>query len=93
MLRTAGINSHAGAGGEARLTWSLSALVQAEYLVLHICGKSKWEVLQQALEPFQEAERATSGNTFELPVSAVLDHTSQTRDSGTPLDIYFAETC
>ncbi|MDA7687314.1 6-phosphogluconolactonase [Pseudomonadales bacterium] len=79
-----------GPDGEQRLTWSLAALLQAEYLVLHICGERKWEVLQDAMAPFNDNVESAE---LLLPVSVLLSQTTQVKLNGTPLDIYFAKNC
>ena len=79
-----------GPDGEQRLTWSLTALLEAEYLVLHICGERKWEVLQDAMAPFNDKVESAE---LLLPVSVLLSQTTQVNQNGTPLDIYFAKNC
>jgi 6-phosphogluconolactonase len=58
-----------------RMTLTLSVLLQAKHLILHVVGKDKWQVLQKALQ---------SGKSEELPVRAVL------HQSRVLLDIYYA---
>lgn len=58
-----------------RLSLTLSALVAARRLILHITGESKWQVYQRALE---------AGPVDELPIRAVLRHASE------PVEVYWA---
>jgi 6-phosphogluconolactonase len=58
-----------------RMTLTLPVLLNAKYLILHVVGKEKWQVLQKALQP---------GKTEELPVRAVL------HQSRVLLNIYYA---
>jgi 6-phosphogluconolactonase len=59
--------------GEPRLTYSLSHLLQAKTICLHIEGQSKIKVLEKAL---------ASKDPSEMPVRAVLH-------SGHPIEIFW----
>lgn len=61
--------------GEPRLTFSFSALQDARFLVIHIEGTEKRDVLEKALSGSDESE---------MPVRAVLNR------AATPVDIYWA---
>ncbi len=69
------ITMAADGAGETRLTFTFSSLQDAGYLVLHIEGEGKREVLGRA-----KAE----GDEAELPIRAVL------RRAASPLQIYWA---
>lgn len=69
------ITMEADGAGEPRLTFTFSSLQDAGYLVLHIEGSSKKEVLAQAAAPGEEAE---------MPIRAML------RRAASPLQIYWA---
>jgi 6-phosphogluconolactonase len=69
------LTMQAEGAGEERLTFSFASLSDARFLVLHIEGKGKKDVLEQA--------QAGSDET-EMPIRAVLNR------AGTPLDIYWA---
>ena len=69
------ITMEAEGAGEPRLTFTFSSLQDAGYLVLHIEGSGKKEVLAQAQAPGDEAE---------MPIRAVL------RRATSPLQIYWA---
>lgn len=58
-----------------RMTLTLKTLLQSKHLVLHIVGESKWQVLQEAIEP---------GPVDELPVRSVL------HQNLSPLTIFYA---
>ena len=61
--------------GEPRLTFTFTALEDARFLVLHIEGQAKMDVLAKAEQGTDEAE---------MPVRAVLNRAT------TPVDIYWA---
>ena len=61
--------------GEARLTWTLPALVSAGFIALHIEGLEKKDVLIAALTP---------GHDMTYPVSAIFEH------ANTPVQIFWA---
>lgn len=69
------ITMEAEGAGETRLTLTFSSLEDAGYLVLHIEGEGKKEVLARAQAAGQEAE---------MPIRAVL------RRAASPLQIYWA---
>ncbi|SMC84654.1 6-phosphogluconolactonase [Rhizobium sp. RU36D] len=69
------IAMEAEGAGEPRLTFTLSALDDAELLVLHIEGAEKKAVLDKALG---------DGADAEMPIRAVLRHASS------PVSIYWA---
>jgi 6-phosphogluconolactonase len=69
------ITMAADGAGETRLTFTFSSLHDAGYLVLHIEGNGKKEVLAQAEMPGEEAE---------MPIRAML------RRAASPLQIYWA---
>ncbi len=58
-----------------RMTLSLSALMRARHLYLHVTGVAKWEVLQAALR---------GGSARELPIRSVLG------GDAPPLEIFYA---
>ena len=64
---------NAPAAGEPRLTYSLSRLLEAKTICLHIEGQSKINVLEKAL---------AGTNANEMPVRAVLQ-------SGHPIEIFW----
>ena len=66
---------HAPAAGEARLTWTLPALISAGFIALHIEGLEKKDVLLAALGP---------GKDITYPVSAVFEHARR------PVHIFWA---
>ncbi|GGA78676.1 6-phosphogluconolactonase [Brucella endophytica] len=61
--------------GEPRLTLTLPVIAEARFIVLHIEGAAKREVLTRAVEP---------GTETEMPVRAVLNH------AHTPVQVYWA---
>ncbi|WP_110748075.1 6-phosphogluconolactonase [Phyllobacterium leguminum] len=61
--------------GEPRLTLTLPVIAEARFIVLHIEGAAKREVLERALEP---------GPETEMPIRAVLNH------AVTPVQVYWA---
>ena len=63
----------AAGAGEPRLTFTLSRLLSAAHLCLHIQGKDKMDVLDKALAGYDQ---------LEMPVRAVLH-------SAKPLDLYW----
>ncbi|APG83496.1 6-phosphogluconolactonase [Sinorhizobium americanum] len=69
------ITMEADGAGEPRLTFTFSSLQDAGYLVLHIEGEGKREVLARA---------QASGEEAEMPIRAVL------RRAASPLQIYWA---
>jgi 6-phosphogluconolactonase len=69
------ITMEAEGAGELRLTFTFSSLQDAGYLVLHIEGSGKKEVLAQA---------EASGDEAEMPIRAML------RRAASPLQIYWA---
>ncbi|MCA1489411.1 6-phosphogluconolactonase [Sinorhizobium alkalisoli] len=69
------ITMEADGAGETRLTLTFSSLQDAGYLVLHIEGDAKKEVLARAEMPGEEAE---------MPIRAVL------RRAASPLQVYWA---
>ncbi|MDW9854160.1 6-phosphogluconolactonase [Sinorhizobium meliloti] len=69
------ITMEAEGAGEPRLTFTFSSLQDAGYLVLHIEGSGKKEVLAQA---------EASGDEAEMPIRAML------RRAASPLQIYWA---
>ena len=69
------ITMEADGAGEPRLTFTFSSLQDAGYLVLHIEGEGKKEVLARA---------QASGEEAEMPIRAVL------RRAASPLQIYWA---
>jgi 6-phosphogluconolactonase len=69
------ITMEAEGAGETRLTLTFSSLEDAGYLVLHIEGEGKKEVLARA---------QASGEEAEMPIRAVL------RRAASPLQIYWA---
>ncbi|HXV32224.1 MAG TPA: 6-phosphogluconolactonase [Sinorhizobium sp.] len=69
------ITMEADGAGEPRLTFTFSSLHDARYLVLHIEGSGKKEVLARAEMP---------GDETEMPIRAVL------RRAASPLQIYWA---
>jgi 6-phosphogluconolactonase len=58
-----------------RMTLSLVALSRSAHRYLHITGETKWQVLEQALQP---------GSLEELPIRAIL------KLDGPPLHVYYA---
>lgn len=69
------ITMEADGAGETRLTFTFSSLHDAGFLVLHIEGNGKKEVLAQAEMPGEEAE---------MPIRAIL------RRAASPLQVYWA---
>jgi len=69
------ISMQAKGAGEARITRTLSALLQASRLYLHIEGPEKAEVLRQAFQ---------TGTVHDAPIRCLLHQTSR------PLDIFWA---
>ncbi|OAP41026.1 6-phosphogluconolactonase [Sinorhizobium glycinis] len=69
------ITMEADGAGETRLTFTFSSLQDAGYLVLHIEGEGKKEVLARA---------QASGEEAEMPIRAVLGR------AASPLQIYWA---
>lgn len=69
------ITMEAEGAGDPRLTFTFSSLQDAGYLVLHIEGSGKKEVLAQA---------EASGDEAEMPIRAML------RRAASPLQIYWA---
>ncbi|AFL48951.1 6-phosphogluconolactonase [Sinorhizobium fredii] len=69
------ITMEAGGAGETRLTFTFSSLQDAGYLVLHIEGEGKKEVLDRA---------KAAGEETKMPIRAVL------RRAASPLQIYWA---
>ncbi|WP_420959441.1 6-phosphogluconolactonase [Brucella sp. IR073] len=61
--------------GEPRLTLTLPVIVEARFIVLHIEGAAKREVLTRAME---------TGTETEMPIRAVLNH------AATPVQVYWA---
>ena len=60
---------------EERISWNLSALLQAKYLALHITGVDKHQVLQQAMQ-YNQVEK--------WPVCSVI------HQGHSPLSIYYS---
>ncbi|NNL56538.1 MAG: 6-phosphogluconolactonase, partial [Pseudomonadales bacterium] len=71
---------------EPRVTWSLAALLEAQHLILHICGEDKARVLQTALEQLESGSAKAP-----YPIASLLQHTSQLNANDVPLDIYFSK--
>jgi 6-phosphogluconolactonase len=69
------ITMQAAGAGEERLTLNFSSLNDARFLVLHIEGDSKKQVLEKA---------QSAGDEQDMPIRAVL------RRAATPVDIYWA---
>ncbi|WP_026618286.1 6-phosphogluconolactonase [Ensifer sp. WSM1721] len=69
------ITMEADGAGETRLTFTFSSLQDAGYLVLHIEGDGKRDVLARA---------EASGEELEMPIRAML------RRAASPLQIYWA---
>ncbi len=69
------ITMEADGAGETRLTFTFSSLQDAGFLVLHIEGNAKKEVLARA---------EMSGEEVEMPIRAML------RRAASPLQIYWA---
>ncbi|WEX78067.1 6-phosphogluconolactonase [Sinorhizobium numidicum] len=69
------ITMNADGAGETRLTFTFSSLQDAGFLVLHIEGDGKKEVLARAEAP---------GDEMEMPIRAML------RRARSPLQIYWA---
>lgn len=62
--------------GEPRLTLTLPVIAQARFIVLHIEGAAKREVLDRALE---------AGEETAMPIRAVLNHAQ------TPVQVFWAK--
>jgi 6-phosphogluconolactonase len=58
-----------------RISLNLAALLRAHSIRIQICGASKWEVYQRALEP---------GPFVEMPIRAIL------RQRKVPVDVYWS---
>jgi 6-phosphogluconolactonase len=69
------ITMEAEGAGETRLTFTFSSLQDAGYLVLHIEGAGKRDVLARAEAP---------GDELEMPIRALL------RRAASPLQVYWA---
>jgi 6-phosphogluconolactonase len=69
------LTMQADGAGEERLTFSFASLSDARFLVLHIEGQGKKDVLDQAMAGSDETE---------MPIRAVLNRAKS------PLDIYWA---
>ena len=69
------ISMRAGGAGEPRITLTLSALLKAPTLILHIEGQTKADVLEQACLP---------GPVDEAPIRCVLNQSER------PVHIYWA---
>jgi 6-phosphogluconolactonase len=69
------ITMEAEGAGETRLTFTFSSLEDAGYLVLHIEGAGKRDVLARAEAP---------GDELEMPIRALL------RRAASPLQVYWA---
>ncbi|TDK35072.1 6-phosphogluconolactonase [Rhizobium deserti] len=69
------LTMQADGAGEERLTFSFASLADARFLALHIEGKGKKDVLNQAMAGSDETE---------MPIRAVL------KRAQSPLDIYWA---
>ena len=67
------LEMNAPTAGEPRLTFTLPKLLAAQYLVLHIQGQDKMEVLDQAL---------SGTDSVEMPIRAVLY-------AKTPIELYW----
>jgi 6-phosphogluconolactonase len=67
------LEMNAPAAGEPRLTFTLPKLLSARHLLLHIQGKDKMAVLDQAL---------SGTDVFEMPIRAVLY-------AKTPVELYW----
>ena len=83
------MHTHSVPDQEPRLTWSLAALLEARYLVLHICGNDKWQVLQTALGQLEPG--ATVQAQDRLPIASMLQYTSMVNPQAVPLDVYFSK--
>lgn len=80
---------------ELRLTWTLSALRQSEFICLQICGEEKIKVLSPIINLLDSGEVAAddffSQQRLKFPVLSVLQLTRLVLPAGIPLSIYYAD--
>lgn len=75
---------------EARLTWSLAALLKAKKIYLQISGSSKYEILYKALSA-AGSQPLTKAIREQYPVLAVLEKTTVMDTKGIEADIFYTE--
>jgi len=76
---------------EKRLTWSLTALINAHYIVVQIAGEAKKNVMDQAIERVTTEGAVPHVLRVAYPILAVLERTQIKSKKGVPLAIDYAD--
>lgn len=87
------MSAQSSVDGELRLTWTLKALVEAKFIVLHICGEAKDAVFNHALKLINDSKNNIFELQTELPILSLLNQNSTSKGHGIPLEVYFSKLC
>lgn len=76
---------------EERITWTLSALLQSRQIYVQLCGAEKLRVIEPIIRQLESSALLAHQCMLELPILAVLQHTTLRARTGVPAAIYYTE--